>query len=71
MAKFIQYKRIFKIVTPKELEEELKKIVSDDLEIISYSEKILEKDPNSDFERIAVTILCGKINTGNTGKRIL
>lgn len=68
MAKYIQYKRIFKIVTPKELESELKKIVSNDLEIISYSENILEKDPNSDFERIAVTILCGKINAG---KKIL
>lgn len=62
MGKYIQYKRINQIYTPKELEDKLKEIIKDGFEIIHYDEKILEKTET--FERIIVTMLLGKLNEG-------
>jgi len=62
MGKYIQYKRISKVATAKELDNILKGIITDGMEIISYNETILEK--NDQVERIAISIICGKLNEG-------
>lgn len=62
MGKYIKYTRTSVITTPVELEGILNKIVADGLDIISYDERILEKNEN--IERLVVTMLCGKVNEG-------
>lgn len=62
MAKYVRYERINKIVTPKELENELKKVVERGFDIISYDEKLLEKSES--IERIIITMLLGLPNEG-------
>lgn len=64
MGRYINYKRISKIATAKELDGILKGIISDGMEIVSYSETILEK--NEKVERLAISIICGKLNEGTS-----
>lgn len=64
MGRYIQYKRISKILSAKELDQILLKIIEDGMEIISYRETILEK--NERLERLAVSIICGKLNEGTS-----
>lgn len=62
MAKYVRYKRIRKIVTPLELDNELKRVVEDGSDIIFYDEVVLEK--NETVERIILTMLLGFPNKG-------
>lgn len=67
MSKYVRYERIRKIVTPKEIEKELKKVVEMGADIIYYDEIVLEKNEN--LERIIITLLLGFPNEGK--KQIL
>ena len=60
-GKYIKYNRISKVITSAELVDIFDDIVKKGMDIIFYSEKILEK---AEIERLAVTIIVGKINVG-------
>lgn len=62
MGKYIRYERIRKIVTPEEVEKQLKEVVEKGADIIYYDEVVLEK--TNEFERIIITMLLGFPNMG-------
>lgn len=62
MGKYVKYKRITEIFNSKMLQEKLDSFVIDGWDIIHYTEKILDSNP--DAERILVTIVIGKPNLG-------
>jgi hypothetical protein len=71
MGKYLKYERIHNVYTTSEIENKLKKIIEDDLEIIHYSEKLINESEvdytiNDPLNKpiFLVTIICGKINKG-------
>ena len=62
MGKYIKYKRISEILSPKEIEEHFDQFVIEGWEIISYKETTIER--TTKFERIHVSIVLGKLNIG-------
>jgi hypothetical protein len=68
MGRYIQYKRINKIVDADLLEKEFKDLIKNGWEIIHYNEESLSKKGGLNLKFI-VTMICGKLNEGN--KKIL
>lgn len=66
MTNYVRYERIRKIVTPEELEKQLKEVIEKGTDIIYYDEIVLEKTEK--IERIIMTMILG---FPNKGKKIL
>jgi len=62
MGKYLKYERIHDVYTSSEIDDILKKLIEDNLEIIHYSEELFDNSNNK--SKFLITIICGKINKG-------